>query len=127
MQLRSMSELHDAIGSRGTIVVSVASKADLGPLDAFDDVRFARVEPAIEAEVAATFGIGTGPALMIFRDGVGLYRRAGDHGEDQVARLLVQIRDLDMTHVKASIERERSETAVNMQRMCPAARRGPLL
>jgi hypothetical protein len=124
----STPELHDAIRSSGTLVVRLAPDSDQTSLiDRFPGVVFARIEPALEGEVAALFGIAAGPALMIFREGIGLYLRPGEHGAGQVARLLDQILALDMTDVKASLERERSETAVNMQRMCPAARRGPLL
>ncbi len=121
-------ELDTAVRSSATLVVGVASSADHDALTPqFPGVVFARIEPGMEGEVAALFGIAAGPALMIFRDGIGLYLRSGDHGVERVAHLLRQVTALDMDDVRASLERERSEVAVNMQRMCPASRRGPLL
>jgi hypothetical protein len=121
-------ELHNTIVSSATLVVSLALSTDFTPLAGrFPDVVFAKVEPAEEGQVATLFGISNGPALMIFRDGIGLYLRSGDHDSDKVTRLLRQACGVDMADVKAALERERSEAAVNIQRMCPAVRRGPLL
>ena len=121
----STEELHQAIRFSETLVVCLASDVDFNVH--VPGVVFARIEPGLEGEVAALFGIVAGPALMIFREGIGLYLRPGQHDAKQVAHLLNRVLALNMADVKASLERERSETAVNVQRMCPATRRGPLL
>lgn len=70
------------------------------------------------------FGLsGTGTA--IFRERVGMYLEAGMPAAGQLARLLERIAALDMGHVRAELERERTaREALAVHRVCPATRRG---
>ena len=92
----------------------------------FPDVTFAQVDPGREPAIADMFGLACAPALLIFREGVALYLEPAEHSRERIAGLLDRISTLDMAQIRASIEAERSKTAVHMRRMCPAARRGPL-
>jgi hypothetical protein len=95
--------------------------------DRFPLVAFARLDPARAPAVAAMFGLGEEPALLIFRDQIVLYCERGGHSPERVAGLLAQVCALDMDQVRAAIEDERrAEVALRMRRVCPTARRGPL-
>jgi thioredoxin 1 len=95
--------------------------------DRFPRVTFARVDPVHTPAVAAMFGLGEEPALLVFRDQIVLYCETGEHGTERLAGLLTQVCALDMDEVRAAIEEEkRAEVALRMRRVCPTARRGPL-
>jgi thioredoxin-like negative regulator of GroEL len=90
------------------------------------DVAFACIDRADQPAVAAMFGLGSGPALLIFRRQVVLYLESGEHPAERVEALVRQIQALDMDAIQAAIEEEkRAETALRMRRVCPTARRGP--
>jgi thioredoxin 1 len=89
------------------------------------DIVFGRVDARPHPELAALFGLGEGPALLIFREKVVLYLEEGEHSPARVDELLRQILALDMNVVRAEIEEQkRSEVALGMRRMCPTGRRG---
>ena len=91
------------------------------------DVAFARIDGAEAPAIAAMFGLGSGPALLIFRRQVVLYLESGEHSAERVEALVRQIQALDMDAIQAAIEEEkRAEMALRMRRVCPTARRGPL-
>jgi thioredoxin 1 len=69
------------------------------------DVVFAKVDTEREPGLAASFGIRAIPTLMVFRDGVLLYREPGMLSEKELEALLLEIRGLDMADVRRKIER----------------------
>jgi hypothetical protein len=72
------------------------------------------------------FGL-SGTATAIFRGRVGMYLEAGLPAADQLTRLLDGIAALDIEHVRAEIEQERSaRDSLAVHRVCPATRRGKL-
>jgi hypothetical protein len=74
--------------------------------------------------VAAMFGLGAEPALLIFRERVVLYLEVGEHTRERIEGLLTQILALDMHAVREDIEEQkRAEIALRMRRVCPTARR----
>jgi thioredoxin 1 len=124
-------ELFDAaVASHPLLVVqfvpgSAWPMADLA--QRFPDVAFAHVDPERDPMVAALFGLGPEPALLIFRERIVLYLEKGVHAPERVEALLAQVRALDMDQVRAAIEEEkRAEVALRMRRVCPTARRGQL-
>jgi hypothetical protein len=85
------------------------------------------VDPRTEADLMATFGIEGDTALLIFRDQVVLYLKAGRHDAGQMADLVGKILALDMPSIKAQIEaNKQAQLALRMRRVCPTARRGPM-
>ena len=87
-------------------------------------IYFAHVDPQSQPATAAVFGLSEGPALAIFRDGIGLYLESADHSAERIARLLDRITELDMDTVRNEIEEQkRAEVALRMRRVCPATRR----
>ena len=86
---------------------------------------FAHVDPQAQPELAALFGLGEEPALLIFREKVVLYLEEGEHSAMRVDELLEQVLALDMNVVRAEIdEQKRTEVALGIRRMCPTGRRG---
>lgn len=91
------------------------------------DVEWGHVDVAGQARLAATFGIASDTALLIFREQVVLYLEEGRHEPEKMSELIHRVRALDMATIKAQIETEKqAELALRMRRVCPTARRGPL-
>jgi thioredoxin-like negative regulator of GroEL len=113
-----------ALSSSPTAVLDSSALESLA--QRLGDVAFARIDRADEPAIAAMFGLGGGPALLIFRRQVVLYVESGEHPAERVEALVRQIQALDMDAIQAAIEEEkRAETALRMRRVCPTARRGP--
>jgi thioredoxin 1 len=92
-----------------------------------DTVQWGHVDTRIETGLAGTFGIQSGPALLIFRERVVLYLESGEHDSARMADLLHRVCALDMQAVRAEIEAQKqAELAVRMRRVCPTSRRGPM-
>ena len=67
------------------------------------DAVFGKVDTEAEQELAAAFGISSIPTLMIIRDGVILYDRAGALPEAALEELITKASELDMDEVRASM------------------------
>ncbi|MEI6590374.1 MAG: thioredoxin [Actinomycetes bacterium] len=77
--------------------------------EANPDIKFAKVDTEAEQQLAGDLGISSIPTLMIFRDGVLLYREAGALPEEALTDIVSQVRALDMTDIKREIS-EATET-----------------
>lgn len=88
-------------------------------------VECGHVDPR-EERLKASFGIEGDTALLIMREQIVLYLKAGTHDAEEMRDLLAKILALDMPSIKAQIEEQKqAELAVRMRRVCPTARRGP--
>ena len=67
------------------------------------DITYAKVDTEAEQELAGSLGIMSIPTLMIFRDGVLVYRQPGALPREALDDLVVQARALDMDDVKRQI------------------------
>jgi thioredoxin 1 len=67
------------------------------------DVVFGKVDTEAQQELAAGAGISAIPTLMLFRDGVLLFRESGALPPSALEQLLTQVKALDMDKVKAEI------------------------
>ncbi len=74
--------------------------------EANPDVTFGKVNTEEEQELAGALRIQAIPTLMIFRDQVLLYAEAGALPQNALEELLKRVRELDMTQVKAEIEKQ---------------------
>ena len=75
-----------------------------------DDITFGKVNTEQEQELAAGFGIRSIPTLMVFREGVLLFRQPGMLPEEALEDLVRQVRALDMDEVRKEIaEQEAAE------------------
>jgi thioredoxin 1 len=68
------------------------------------DVVFGKVDTEAEQELAGAAGIQAIPTLMLFRDGVLLFRESGALPPAALEELVTQARALDMEKVKKEIE-----------------------
>ena len=76
----------------------------------FPDITFAKVDTEAEREIAAAAAITSIPTLMVFRDGILLYREAGALPEAPLKQLIDQIQGLNMDDVRAEIAKESAES-----------------
>ena len=75
------------------------------------DVVFAKVDTEAEQALAGSFQIRSIPTLMAFRDGILLYKEAGALPKDALAKLVEQVKDLDMDDVRRQVAE--AEAAAN--------------
>jgi len=71
--------------------------------DANPDITHAKIDTEAEQELAGSLGIMSIPTLMIFRDGVLVYRQPGALPREALDDLIAQTRGLDMDDVKRQI------------------------
>jgi thioredoxin 1 len=74
------------------------------------DIRFAKVDTEVQQDIAAVFKITSIPTLMIFRDNILLYNRAGALPAAAFDELIGQVRTLDMDLVRTEIAAEAEST-----------------
>ncbi|HWO21472.1 MAG TPA: thioredoxin [Kofleriaceae bacterium] len=67
------------------------------------DVVFGKIDTEAQQELAGAAGIQAIPTLMLFRDGVLLFRESGALPPAALEELVKQARGLDMEKVKAEI------------------------
>lgn len=73
------------------------------------DIVFGKIDTEAERELAGALQIQSIPTLMIFRDGILLYREAGALPAPALDELIGQIRGLDMDEVRAQIAKHAAE------------------
>lgn len=73
----------------------------------FPEVKFAKVDTEAEAGLAGALGIRSIPTIMVFRDGVLLYREAGALPKAALQDLLIRVADLDMDDVRRRLAEEK--------------------
>ena len=67
------------------------------------DVTFGKIDTEAQKQVAAELQIMNIPTLMVFRDGVLLYREAGALPPGDLEQLVQQVKKLDMNEVRAEM------------------------
>lgn len=88
----------------GPIYETVAAK--------HEDITFAKIDTEAQQEAAAMFGIRSIPTVMLFREGVMLFRHEGAIPEEALEDIVKQGRDVDMAEVhKAVAEHEAAHAA----------------
>jgi thioredoxin 1 len=71
--------------------------------DAHTDITFGKIDTEAQQELAGAANVQAIPTLMLFRDGVLLFREAGALPPAALEELVKQARALDMDQVKAEI------------------------
>lgn len=71
---------------------------------------FAKLNTAAERELTSKLEIDHVPTLLLYRDGILLFKQAGNFDEARLEDIITQVEGLDMDEVRADMERERSET-----------------
>lgn len=67
------------------------------------DVTFGKIDTEAEQELAGAIGIQAIPTLMLFRDGVLLFRESGALPPAALDQLVTQAKALDMEKIRAEI------------------------
>ncbi len=73
--------------------------------DKYADVTFGKIDTEAQQELAGAAGIQAIPTLMLFRDGVLLFRESGALPAAALDQLVTQAKGLDMAKVKAEMEK----------------------
>jgi thioredoxin 1 len=75
------------------------------------DAVFAKVDTEAEQSLAGGLGIASIPTLMIFRDGVLVFRQPGALPPQTLEQLITAVRDLDMEDVRRQIDEASAQAA----------------
>jgi thioredoxin 1 len=76
-----------------------------------EDITFGKIDTEAEQQMAGAFGISSIPTLMVFREGVGVFRQAGALPAPQLEELINGVRNLDMEQVHAQVAEQQKKMA----------------
>jgi thioredoxin 1 len=79
--------------------------------DRHADVTFGKIDTEAQKQLAAELQIMNIPTLMVFRDGVLLYREAGALPPGDLEQLVQQVKKLDMDQVRTEMAKHAGEHA----------------
>ena len=136
-RIESLPQLDALIAASAVLAVDVAS-AGAEPSQVFSGhvdalaaklpaVTWARAELPTLPQLGSIFGIEAAPALLLFRERIGLYAGPATFSQAQLEALLRRAIALDMDEVRRELQAERlAETGLATHLVCPTARRGGL-
>jgi thioredoxin 1 len=73
------------------------------------DIIFGKVDTEAEKQLAGEAGISSIPTLMVFRDGILLYNRAGALPGAGLEELIAAVKELNMDEIRAEIAKQGDE------------------
>ncbi|MEO2107412.1 MAG: thioredoxin [Actinomycetota bacterium] len=75
------------------------------------DIVFGKVDTEAEQALAGAAGIQSIPTLMVFREGVMVFRQSGALPQQAMDQLISQVRELDMEDVHRQVAEAEAESA----------------
>ncbi|WP_341251609.1 thioredoxin [Euzebya pacifica] len=79
--------------------------------DSNPDIVFGKVDTEAEQALAGAAGIQSIPTLMVFREGVMVFRQSGALPQQAMDQLISQVRELDMEDVHRQVAEAEAESA----------------
>ena len=114
-----MENFEDTVLGDGTVLVDFWASwcgpcRQFGPIfeaasESHPDLTFAKVDTEAEQDLAGALAIQSIPTLMVFRDGILLYREAGAMPGPALDELIGQVQALDMEAVRAEVEAQQAD------------------
>ena len=75
--------------------------------------RFAQIDTDAEKELREALGIKHVPSLLLYRDGVLLFKQAGKFDEETLDHIIAQAESVDMGQVRAQLAAEKEKDGPN--------------
>ena len=75
------------------------------------DATFAKLDTEANQDLAVKLQIQSIPTLMVFRDGILVFRQAGTMPPAALEDLISQVKDLNMDEVRAQVEEQKGDEA----------------
>ncbi|WP_411709044.1 thioredoxin [Corynebacterium sp. LaCa116] len=75
------------------------------------EATFAKLDTEANQDLAVKLQIQSIPTLMVFRDGILVFRQAGTMPPAALEDLISQIKDLNMDEVRAQVEEQKGDEA----------------
>ena len=75
----------------------------------YPEIVFGKVDTEAEKQLAGEAGISSIPTLMVFRDGILLYNRAGALPGAGLEELIAKVGELNMDEIRAEIAKQDEE------------------
>ena len=117
----TQANLEETINNNDTVVIDFWAPW-CGPCQTFKPIFesasekhtetvFASCNTEEQSELAAMFQIRSIPTLVVFREGIGIFSQAGMLPAEALDELVEKVAELDMTEVRAEIEKQKQEIA----------------